>query len=130
MHLCTSEEWEDACDQQPGPGGQPYATTTPAAFQHGDCNFSQEAAPTSPLALTGSYPKCQTPQGVFDLLGNLWEWSDPGLQTESGQPIIDKRGGAHYSRRIATCQLDAVGQHPPDATPSVGFRCCTAPARR
>ncbi len=127
-HLCTSEEWADACDGLPGEGGDNWATLGDTTmYQPGTCNFTHTMqGGMRDLAPSGSYPWCRSKAGVFDLLGNIWEWSDPGQVGADGRPIIDKRGGAHYSRQIATCGQAAVGSHPPDWIGSVGFRCCAA----
>ena len=119
LHLCRSSEWEDACDATPGPGGKPYTRVA------GDCNFTHsQTGPSAPLATTGGYTGCENSLGAVDMLGNLWEWTDPRQSDATGQPLTDKRGGAHYSRRLATCAQPAIGQHTPNARPSVGFRCC------
>ncbi|NOY26811.1 MAG: SUMF1/EgtB/PvdO family nonheme iron enzyme, partial [Oligoflexia bacterium] len=102
--LCTSQQWEDACDGQPGPGGRrfPTADGTLAAT---DCNIVH---PNSRIhQASGSFPKCRTPAGVFDLEGNLWEWTDPQRQDPQGLPLIDKRGGGHYSGRTCPCDQAA-----------------------
>lgn len=127
FHLCTSEEWEDACDGTPGAGGRSYPTPD-GAWVTGRCgvaSYQERFAP--PLAVTGSYPKCRTPEGVWDMAGNAWEWADPEYTDAAGNPVTDKRGAAHYSGSPATCAFDARGLHPPSFTGTIGFRCC-APA--
>lgn len=119
--LCTSQQWEDACDGQPGPGGREHPTAQ-GALETTDCNINHPG--TKEPALTGSFPACRTPEGVFDLEGNLWEWVDPGLSGPDGLPLIDKRGGGHYSGDVAPCAKAAVGSHPPAFDGSIGFRCC------
>lgn len=129
-HLCTSAEWEDACDNQPGEGGRTWSTLDPDRYRPGACNYTHTMkGGTVPLAEGGSYPWCVTESGVYDLLGNIWEWSDPGLKDDAGQPIIDKRGGSHYGRHVGTCSQTAIGTHPPTFYASVGFRCCGPPAK-
>lgn len=129
FHLCTSAEWEDACDGQPGAGGAPYPTLRATEYAPGDCNFTHTMqGGTVPLAQTGSYPWCVNAAGVADMLGNIWEWSDPGQTDDRGAAIIDKRGGSHYGRHIGRCDQPAVGTHQPDWYGSVGFRCCATPA--
>ncbi len=125
FRLCTSAEWRDACDGQPGEGGAAYSTLRGSTYTPGDCNFTHHmSGGMMPLAPSGSYPWCRTPTGIYDLMGNLWEWSDPGSQSSDGRRITDKRGGAHYARKISSCAQTAVGTHGPDWMGSVGFRCC------
>ena len=124
--LCSSQEWEDACDGHVGPGGAQYPTAT-GAYTTGDCAFTEPRhAPREPLSLTGAHPACTTPTGIADLSGNLWEWTDPGMQDASGAPLVDKRGGAHYGRDPVGCAYRSVGSHAPSFYASTGFRCCAS----
>jgi len=77
--LPTASEWEDAGDGVLGEGGTrlPYgddwiegACATPAA--------SGEVV-LDGLQPTGSFPQCVSPDGVYDLIGNAWEWTDSGI---------------------------------------------------
>lgn len=122
LHLCTSAEWEDACDGTPGPGGRPHPTEGDPAEA---CNVGH--VETRQYAAAGRSPGCATPEGVWDLEGNLWEWTDPGRTGPDGRPLTDKRGGAHYTGNLVPCGRASVGAHPPDFTGSIGFRCCAAP---
>ena len=79
------------------------------------------------LVTGGHYPDCRTPEGVFDLLGNLWEWTDPGQRNPEGLPVIDKRGAAHYSAEPQLCSYSSVGSHAPSFDGTIGFRCCSDP---
>jgi hypothetical protein len=120
-HLCTSSEWEDACDGKPGPGGRAHPVAD-AARTDVVCNIRQGVA--ARLAVSGRSPACRTPEGVYDLEGNLWEWVDPQQVAADGTPVIDKRGGGYYSGSLATCAQDSVGSHRPDWDGTIGFRCC------
>lgn len=122
--LCSSQEWEDACDGQVGPGGASYPTLS-GQYAPGDCAFTEPRhAPRAPLSETGAHPACVTPSGVADMAGNLWEWTDPGQRGPDGAPLVDKRGGAHYGRDPVGCAYSAVGTHAPSFYASTGFRCC------
>jgi len=125
MHLCTSQEWEDACDGQPGEGGRAHPTLD-GSYVRKACGIAAYGVHFEPwLAPAGSYPDCRTPEGVYDMMGNLWEWTDPEQVGAEGQPLTDKRGGAHYSQGPVACSFHALGMHPPVFTGSIGFRCCT-----
>ena len=127
FHLCTSTEWEDACDDTVGPGGMEYPTPD-GAYEHtlcpiGDFRVQKQAE----LAASGASPNCHTRSGVHDMLGNLWEWSNPGIVGANGLPQIDKRGGGHYGAEPVSCDRSAVGSHTPSFEGTIGFRCCSAP---
>lgn len=123
--LCTSAEWEDACDGKPGPGGRTWPTPD-GRLRPGQCNLTEHGQPGF-FAPGGSFADCHTPEGVYDLLGNLWEWTDPGLRDETGRPLIDKRGSAHYSAEPQPCSYSSVGTHDPAFDGTIGFRCCADP---
>ncbi|MCB9778661.1 MAG: SUMF1/EgtB/PvdO family nonheme iron enzyme [Alphaproteobacteria bacterium] len=118
MHLCTSQEWEDACDGTPGPGGRAHPVDGDPLLL---CNIGH---PQGVLRASGGMPTCVTPEGVYDLEGNLWEWTDPGERDDAGLPRIDKRGGGFYSGDVAGCAKGAIGSHAPEFDGTIGFRCC------
>ena len=124
--LCTSEQWEDACDGVAGPGGSTYPSVD-GEFVPGRCSIGDHRVGLEmPLTLTGAMPDCRTDAGVYDLQGNLWEWTDPNMRAEDGKPIVDKRGGGHYGAAPVTCTRNALGQHVPEWDGTIGFRCCVA----
>ena len=74
--MVTSREWSDAADGVLGDGGTRYV--------YGDTwNESACATPRADgsthireLSPTGSHPACVSRFGVYDAVGNAWEWSD------------------------------------------------------
>ena len=81
-HLITRDEWLDAGDGVPGPGGPPYPWGTEVAGDRcwlPDENGNHRVADTQ---LTGSAPDCVSAFGVYDQLGNAWEWVDPQLNAD------------------------------------------------
>ncbi len=76
-HLATDTEWEDAGDGLVGAGGQrfPYGN----AAEDGVCLLPDSLGVPlfDELQLTGSAPGCVSPFGVYDQIGNAWEWVDP-----------------------------------------------------
>jgi formylglycine-generating enzyme required for sulfatase activity len=127
FHLCTSAEWEDACDDTVGPGGMEYPTPD-GSYDVALCPIGDfRAQKQADLGLSGESPNCHTRSGVHDMLGNLWEWTNPVSVDGSGLPQIDKRGGGHYGAEPVSCDRSAVGTHSPSFEGTIGFRCCSAP---
>ncbi|MCB9745535.1 MAG: SUMF1/EgtB/PvdO family nonheme iron enzyme [Alphaproteobacteria bacterium] len=125
-HLCSSAEWEDACAGPPGTAQREYPTPD-GALSLQQCVLGDKGVHLkAPLSPTGSRAQCHTPEGVYDLLGNLWEWTDPGQRDAAGLPLIDKRGAAHYSAEPQPCSYGSVGSHAPSFDGTIGFRCCAA----
>ncbi len=82
--LPTAAEWEDAADGLLGEGGHPWP--------YGD-TWSDDACATptadgtvvlSGTQATGSYPDCVSDFGVYDAVGNAWEWTDSGVLLDVG----------------------------------------------
>ena len=76
--LARSQEWEDAADGVPGGGGQlyPYGDD----WQDDTCAtpLRDGKAVLHGLQATGSRKGCVSRFGVYDAVGNAWEWSDSG----------------------------------------------------
>ena len=97
--LPTEIEWEKAArgtDARIWPWGNVFDITK--------CNVeSWEGSGPKPV---GSYPQCVSPYGVYDMAGNVWEWTDswygdayPGstfTSDEFGQKFRVLRGGSWY----------------------------------
>lgn len=107
--LCTDGEWVAACQGAEGrlyPYAQLYAPTT----CHGI-----NAPPTSGPVATGAFAECISQDGLFDMSGNLEEWT------------ADRRvrGGAYndVQNNLKCTSADAT-VNPTLAQDNVGFRCC------
>lgn len=124
--LCTMSEWQDACDGQIGEGGalypwgeSPEPDRVCAAPNHLD------VSDYATLQRTGSLPDCRTPSGVYDQVGNAWEWVDPEQTDEDGRPVAAKVGGAYYLGYGSTaCGAPPITDHPPEFEGTIAVRCC------
>jgi hypothetical protein len=139
--LCTNEEWLRACQ---GPDGTTYPYGD--ARQPGVCNDARalhpavEAFPDDPtpfdriqdacinqlpetVALTGSHPGCLSAEGLFDLMGNLHEWTS--------DPEGTFRGGFYVDTAIngPGCLYRTTAHDRAHWDYSTGFRCCADAAR-
>lgn len=125
-HLCTVDEWRAACSPEGAryPWGEEGAPEERCALVAPD---NETPAPEG-LSATGSHPDCAGPEGVFDMIGNAWEWVDPGT-TAQGRPTTAKVGGAYYSGYgSGLCTVDPYVGHPPEFNGTIAARCCVAPA--
>jgi len=112
--LCTAREWEKACRGQEGfvyPYGNIYdkdKCRTEVSWQDG-------------AASSGSYPECVSGYGVYDMSGNLLEWT-----TEKSIEGYATRGGFWQSTTFQSrCSYKGLFFfHPTYREVNIGFRCC------
>ncbi|HPY20683.1 MAG TPA: SUMF1/EgtB/PvdO family nonheme iron enzyme [Polyangiaceae bacterium] len=146
--ICTTQEWLDACQgvekpKRTYPYGQkhraracndrtrihPVSLVFPGRRRHDAVTLNDARLNQQPdtLAKTGAYPECKTPEGVFDLVGNLLEWTKGPTR-----PLLM---GGHYVDSVVNGQgchyvTPDHKEHYHDFT--TGFRCCktakTAPS--
>lgn len=114
-HLCPVEVWEAACTA----GGE-------RVFPYGDVYdpevCSGEARTSSPVP-TGSMEGCEGGiEGLFDMSGNVFEWTDSCRPSNDGLSRCIVRGGgyAQYGEENFMCSV-SVETPGFDGT---GFRCC------
>jgi gamma-glutamyl hercynylcysteine S-oxide synthase len=133
--LPTAPEWQKA-------GGWPEQ------LSGGDCNrypwgdlFDPERTNLAPAQIGGTLPVSAlpngiTPNGIFQMTGNVWEWLDDPLEAipcEADQTFLPWRpmrrivGGAYntYFTTEATCHF-ITGQGELDRRANIGFRCAVS----
>lgn len=115
--VCTEAEWTLACE---GPEwkGYSYGST----YQSGIC-ASKDSMSGGQLAKSGGHPACKTPDGVFDMTGNLWEWV--ALDTAAGGVL--RGGGSMLSAGLGRCRSRAFIRDEDSTMIDVGTRCCLTP---
>ncbi len=106
--LLTNAEWQVAAFGTPDPGAAGNGVTT--------CNT---AAPE--LMPTGSARNCVSDVGVFDMVGNLWEWVADWIQgdTNPWAPVTGGKTNAAYGNDLMSgtnpAQTQGDGQNFPAA---------------
>ncbi|NWG06848.1 MAG: SUMF1/EgtB/PvdO family nonheme iron enzyme [Chloroflexi bacterium] len=118
--LPDTYEWELAArgrDGRPWPwDGDEFPTVNHAnVILLLDSASNEWYAPTG-TEQVGSYPLGRTPEGVYDLLGNVWEWTTTPMETAYIQ-----RGGAWDSVMYRITNIRVSVDKQPDS--AVGFRC-------
>jgi hypothetical protein len=125
--LCTGGEWAVACQGTPA-ALYPYGATYKPASCNGVDKKSGKVLPT------GSLAGCEGGEtGLYDMSGNLREWTNDKRGTTSGTPqksIYVVRGGAYHTPDPGlSCTFDLSQAVEDVVLPAIGFRCCsdTAP---
>ncbi len=113
--LCTAREWEKACA---GPNNRQYPVSS-TQYQRQPCNVLTDHQNTGHEAQSGLFGDCRSPLGVFDMNGNVAEWTAPA----PGKSAAAFGGSWLLPEENAQCssRLELDGTH---GYPYVGFRCC------
>ncbi|HVR95213.1 MAG TPA: SUMF1/EgtB/PvdO family nonheme iron enzyme, partial [Thermoanaerobaculia bacterium] len=123
--LPTSKEWERAAR---GTKGRRYPWGD--AFDPNRCN-TQESLGEDQTSAVASHPRCVSPEGFFDLVGNADEWTadKPSKTVDMKEPRVVRGGGwseAGELRGLGYLEIAAAGDY---RGKELGFRCAKTPRR-
>lgn len=128
--LCTAAEWRRACAGPDGARRFGYGPGEVAGICHTrrplPSGHTSMMDPQALVAAAGAFPLCQTPEGVFDLVGNAEEWVLDDWKGNTGS----LEGGAWYTYGgYADCTGDYSRApdyriSPEKAIFSAAARCC------
>lgn len=115
--LCTEAEWEKAC-KGPKESKFPYGNTWDA----GACNTQDTDGEERPVVASGSWSRCKSGYGVYDLSGNVKEWTVDSFS----QVLADRtvKGGSATRPDWATRCAHRENFIGTIRNTDLGFRCC------
>jgi hypothetical protein len=106
--LCEQKEWRRACG-----GKYPYGRKWDADR----CNTADEDGFERSISKAGSFKKCRSRSGAYDMVGNVHEW------------VAEQRiagGGFESGEDVASCRYSSP-KSPASSAGYIGFRCCAQP---
>jgi formylglycine-generating enzyme required for sulfatase activity len=112
--MSTEQEWEKAAK---GTGRREYFWGN--AFDKTKCN-SNESGIGATMPVT-KYPRGISPEGCFDMAGNVWEWSANWYDQPNNQRVI--RGGSWADTRADLRLAYRLWGTPTSRLAYVGVRC-------
>lgn len=114
-HLCSEQEWESACRGEAG-----LAYPWGAKLEKGRCVTKGKVKKP---AASGAHPKCVGAAGVFDLTGNVAEWTSSPVREGAPQKVT--RGGS-FVQSDGKLACDARDYSLPGlgGAAHLGLRCC------
>lgn len=116
--LCTDREWEFAARGADG-REYPHGARLAPADANFDETYDKDPAAMGPDAV-GTHPASESPFGLHDTAGNVWEWVTSSL--EPGGHAA--RGGSFYFGANTTRTYNRETPEPSFRDTSVGFRLC------
>ncbi len=132
--LCTPSEWTRACR---GPDDHEYSYGD--EYEAATCNGIDAFCPGTPyphcraansgstnfhLVPTGTFSGCTNAYGVYDINGNLWEFTDTATPTARGGAF--NCSDSEVLHKCGALPEGGSGQHIGNWGPSaIGFRCCS-----
>lgn len=110
--LCSVTEWQVACKGKNN-WKYPYGNS----YNPVRCYTS-----TTEAGRSGRRPECRSWYGIYDLSGNVWEWTSTPY--ENRQSFYYVAGGSWKNQDNTGCSETKYSFYPQNKYPFVGFRCC------
>jgi hypothetical protein len=128
MRLCKEDEWQTACLAGNAGSSPTWAySATPSPYDDLVCNDAATGlnAPWVTAFNNGQSQRCRTSTQIFDMSGNVAEWTQSCLTSAQGDDYCRVRGGSFLTQGPATaCGFSFVLDVPDFVNSDLGFRCC------
>jgi len=112
--LCSIDEWQTACL-----GNQNLRYPYGNAYNQTKCATDLKSAKEPNRS--GFAEHCRSYYGIYDMSGNLWEWTSTPAEREG---LFLVAGGAWNTQNASGCTETKFSFYPQNEYPFVGFRCC------
>ncbi len=138
--LCTADEWTLACEGQgriPYPYGyrrdeqacnidRPYILPNDSAYAN-LATRQAEVARLDQREPSGARPACVSPFGVFDMTGNVDEWTTNERGKRLGPPYVSGLKGGYWGPVRNRCRPITATHNQWHSGYQIGLRCCLDP---
>jgi serine/threonine protein kinase/formylglycine-generating enzyme required for sulfatase activity len=121
--LCSEEQWEKAC-KGPLDLKYPYGNVWDAS----KCNTQNSDGTNRSIVPSGTYRACTSGYGVYDMSGNVMEWTNSVFSSQDTSDRVVK-GGSFTKPDWATRCAYRYNMLPNSTSNEVGSRCCKPPER-
>lgn len=111
--LCAVNEWQAACR-----GKDNLKYVYGARYDETKCVTASKEARRS-----GRAEQCRSWWGMYDMAGNLWEWTASPAPQRSSLFLV--AGGSWNTQNASSCGETKFSFYPQNEYPFVGFRCCS-----